>query len=98
MTSAIVENIVAQLQQQPIHSVPSLSALCLADMGNTGMAFLAVPQNPPRNRNWTGSGRWVHWAKVAFEKYFMYKVKRGTSEPVYERISLRFMGVKRLKE
>lgn len=98
MTSAIVENIVAALAQQEAHSIPSLSALCLADMGNTGMAFLAVPQNPPRNRNWTGSGRWVHWAKVAFEKYFMYKVKRGTSEPVYEKVSLRLMGVKRLKD
>ncbi|RUO48542.1 NAD(P)/FAD-dependent oxidoreductase [Pseudidiomarina donghaiensis] len=97
MTSAIVENMKALMAQSNTLVEPTLSALCLADMGNTGAAFLAIPQNPPRNRNWTGSGRWVHWAKVAFEKYFMYKVWRGTSEPIYEKISLRFMGIERLK-
>src|SRR5690554_286419 len=83
MTSAIVHNIEVLENHREDLVEPTLSALCLADMGNTGAAFLAVPQNPPRNRNWTGSGRWVHWAKVAFEKYFMYKVRRGTSEPIY---------------
>ncbi|WP_417686516.1 NAD(P)/FAD-dependent oxidoreductase [Pseudidiomarina gelatinasegens] len=97
MTTAIVSNIEVLEAGGNDFVEPTLSALCLADMGNTGAAFLAVPQNPPRNRNWTGSGRWVHWAKVAFEKYFMYKIRRGTSEPVYERVSLRFMGVERLK-
>lgn len=97
MTSAIVTNIKASINGSEAWVEPTLSALCLADMGNTGAAFLAVPQNPPRNRNWTGSGRWVHWAKVAFEKYFMFKVKMGTSEPVYEKVGLRMMGIKRLK-
>ena len=98
MTTAIVHNICALVEDKQVDSIPTLSALCLADMGNTGAAFLAVPQNPPRNRNWTGSGKWVHLAKIAFEKYFMFKVKRGTSEPVYERIALKFMGVERLKD
>lgn len=97
MTTAIVSNIKASINGSEAWVEPTLSALCLADMGNTGAAFLAVPQNPPRNRNWTGSGRWVHWAKVAFEKYFMFKVKMGTSEPVYEKVGLRMMGIKRLK-
>lgn len=97
MTSAIVRNIQASLAGNEAWVEPTLSALCLADMGNTGAAFLAVPQNPPRNRNWTGSGRWVHWAKVAFEKYFLFKVRHGTSEPVYERVGLKMMGLKRLK-
>ncbi|MFC0445622.1 NAD(P)/FAD-dependent oxidoreductase [Pseudidiomarina halophila] len=97
MTTAIVTNIKASLGGSEAWVEPTLSALCLADMGNTGAAFLAIPQNPPRNRNWTGSGRWVHWAKVAFEKYFMFKVRNGTSEPVYEKVGLRMMGLKRLK-
>lgn len=97
MTTAIVQNIKANLTGHAAQVEPTLSALCLADMGNTGAAFLAVPQNPPRNRNWTGSGRWVHWAKVAFEKYFLFKVRHGTSEPVYERVGMRMMGLKRLK-
>lgn len=51
---------------------PTLNAICLADMGDKGTAFVALPQNPPRNVNWTSMGKWVHVAKVAFEKYFMY--------------------------
>lgn len=98
MTSAIVANIKATLDNEPATAEPTLSALCLADMGNTGIAFLAIPQNPPRNQNWTGSGRWVHWAKVGFEKYFFHKVRRGTSEPVYERVGMHMIGVHRLKQ
>ncbi|MGM0481994.1 MAG: NAD(P)/FAD-dependent oxidoreductase [Pseudomonadota bacterium] len=97
MTTAIVNNIKASLNEDEIWAEPTLSALCLADMGNTGSAFLAVPQNPPRNQNWTGSGRWVHWAKVGFEKYFMYKVRHGNSQPIYESFGLRMMGLRRLK-
>ncbi|WP_289116731.1 FAD/NAD(P)-binding oxidoreductase [uncultured Idiomarina sp.] len=97
MTSAIVANIKATLEDEAATAEPTLSALCLADMGNTGMTFLAVPQNPPRNQNWTGSGRWVHWAKVGFEKYFFHKVRHGTSEPVYEKVGMRMMGLSRLK-
>lgn len=39
----------------------------------------------------------VHLAKIAFEKYFMRKVRKGISEPFYERMMLKFMGVVRLK-
>ena len=28
--------------------------------------------------------KWVHLAKVAFEKYFHDKMKNGSSEPIYE--------------
>ncbi len=53
MVSAVAANIRASLDQRPVDNVPTLGALCLADMGNTGMAFLAVPQAPPRNITWT---------------------------------------------
>ena len=45
-----------------------------------------MPQNPPRNVNWASSGKWVHVAKVAFEKYFLHKVRAGTTEPYYEKV------------
>jgi len=34
---------------------------------------------------------------VAFEKYFLRKMKKGTTEPLYEKIVLSAMGIKKLK-
>ena len=73
------------------------NAFCLADFGDKGVAFLAQPQNPPRNMNWAGEGRWVHWAKIAFEKYFMRKVRKGQTEPFFERTIMGMTKVTRLK-
>ena len=38
----------------------------------------------------------IHLAKVAFEKYFMRKMKTGNSEPLYEKYVLKALGIKRL--
>ena len=43
-------------------------------------------------------GQWVHIAKIAYEKYFLYKVKKGTSEPIYEKYTLKALGIERLKD
>ena len=96
MVTAIVRNIAAELAGQPVTARGSWNAICLADMGSTGAVFVALPQIPPRNVNWFKKGRWVHWAKVLFEKYFIYKMKQGTSEPLYEKYVLRALGVRRL--
>lgn len=97
MVTATAHNIKDELAGKEPSDIPSLSALCLADLGDTGVAFLAVPQIPPRNTTWASHGRWVHWAKVGFEIYFMRKIRKGISEPFYERIMLKIMGVVRLK-
>ncbi len=97
MITAIVQNIAADLAGKPATAQGSWNAICLADLGNTGVAFVALPQIPPRNVNWMRKGRWVHWAKIAFEKYFIYKMKRGKSEPIYERFVLKALGVRRLE-
>jgi sulfide:quinone oxidoreductase len=39
----------------------------------------------------------VHYAKIAFEKYFIRKMKKGTSEPVYEKYILKALGIERLE-
>jgi sulfide:quinone oxidoreductase len=36
-------------------------------------------------------------AKVAFEKYFLYKLRRGESEPFYEKLLLDVPGLGKLK-
>ena len=97
MVTATVQNIGEELKGgQPTHK-PTWNALCLADLGNTGMVFFAKPQNPPRNVNWSASGKWVHLAKVAFEKYFLGKVRRGMSEPFIEKYLLGLLKMHRLK-
>ena len=96
MVTAIVENIAADLNGRDATARATWNAVCLADMGDTGAAFVALPQIPPRNVNWFMKGKWVHLAKVAFEKYFMRKMRTGNTEPVLERYVLKRFGVERL--
>ena len=44
-------------------------------MGNNGAAYLSEPQVPLRDINWMRQGRWVHLAKIDFEKYFINKIR-----------------------
>lgn len=97
MMEAIVENIADELDgRQPSHEA-SWNAICLADFGDSGVAFVAQPQIPPRNVNWASQGKWVHQAKVMFERYFLYKVRHGRAEPFYEKLALKMLGVGKLK-
>jgi len=96
MVSAIVHNIADELAGRPATAQGTWNAICLADMGDTGAAFVALPQIPPRNVNWFKKGKWVHLAKIAFEKYFIRKMRTGNSEPVYEKYVLKALGIVRL--
>ena len=98
MVTAIVHNIADELQGRTPDTKATWNAICLADMGDTGAAFVALPQIPPRNVNWFKKGKWVHLAKIAFEKYFMRKMKSGNSEPIYEKYVLKALGIVRLAE
>ncbi len=96
MVTAIVHNIADELNGRTACTKATWNAICLADMGDTGAAFVALPQIPPRNVNWFKKGKWVHLAKIAFEKYFMRKMRSGNSEPVYEKYVLKALGIVRL--
>ncbi|MFA5984875.1 MAG: FAD/NAD(P)-binding oxidoreductase [Methylococcaceae bacterium] len=98
MVTATAHNIRDELDGKEPSYKGTWNALCLADFGDSGIAFLAMPQIPPRNVQWASRGRWVHWAKIGYEKYFMRKVSKGLSEPFYERLPLKLFGVKRLKD
>ncbi len=97
MVTATAHNIRAVLDGKEPAEKATWNAVCLADFGDTGAAFVALPQIPPRNVNWFSEGKWVHLAKIAFEKYFMSKMKRGTSEPVYEKVVMNALGIMKLK-
>ena len=98
MMTAIAHNLKADIEGGVADAKGTWSAICLADMGDTGAAFVAIPQIPPRNVTWFKKGKWVHLAKVAFEKYFMHKMKTGSSEPVFEKYTLKALGINRLKD
>ncbi len=97
MVSAITENLRDELAGKPARAIATWNALCLADMGDKGFAFIALPQIPPRNVTRAMTGRWVHLAKVAFEKYFLRKVRKGKADPAYEKYILKAFGIARLK-
>ena len=97
MVTATVQNLTEILAgKEPTHHA-TWNAFCLADFGDRGVAFIALPQIPPRNTNWSGSGRWVHWAKIGFEKYYLRKIKQGRVEPFWEKYAMRLMGVQKLR-
>ncbi|MDD5297882.1 MAG: FAD/NAD(P)-binding oxidoreductase [Rhodocyclaceae bacterium] len=97
MVTATAHNLRAMLDgKEPVEKA-TWNAICLADFGDSGAAFVALPQIPPRNVNWFSEGKWVHLAKVAFEKYFLRKMKKGTSEHVFEKLVLNALGIMKLK-
>lgn len=96
MVTSIVHNIADELKGATPNTTATWNAICLADMGDTGAAFVAIPQIPPRNVAWFKKGKWVHLAKIAFEKYFIRKMKKGTSEPLYEKYILKLLGIEKL--
>uniref|UniRef100_E6QT22 Sulfide-quinone reductase n=1 Tax=mine drainage metagenome TaxID=410659 RepID=E6QT22_9ZZZZ len=97
MVTATAHNIRLALDGKEPEEKATWNAICLADFGDTGAAFVALPQIPPRNTNWFKEGKWVHLAKIAFEKYFIRKMKSGATEPMYERFILKTMGITKLK-
>jgi sulfide:quinone oxidoreductase len=97
MVTATALNIGKLLRGEAPTARASWNAVCLADFGDGGVAFVAQPQIPPRNVNWASKGKWVHLAKVAFEKYFLRKMRTGVSEPFYEKFLLRRLGIGKLK-
>ena len=98
MVTATAHNIRALLDgKEPIEKA-TWNAVCLADFGDTGIAFVALPQIPPRNVNWFSEGKWVHLAKIAFEKYFLRKIRKGNVGPLYENITLKALGISKLRK
>lgn len=97
MVTAIAMNLKAELNGQEPSDEATWNAVCLADFGDGGVAFVAQPQIPPRNLNWSSEGKWVHLAKIGFEKYFIHKIRRGTSEPFYEKLALHALGIRKLR-
>jgi sulfide:quinone oxidoreductase len=98
MVTATAINIGDLLRNVAATAEATWNAVCLADFGDSGVAFVAEPEIPPRNVNWASKGVWVHYAKVAFEKFFLRKIRLGDSEPFYERFVLEQLGIRKIKK
>jgi sulfide:quinone oxidoreductase len=86
----VVHNILAHFGDAPLMSHVPQRAKWLNDMGNTGATYLSEPQVPLRDINWMRQGRWVHQAKVDFEKYFVNRIRlqpAGQAPSVASRIA-----------
>ncbi len=82
---------------------PTLEALCFAELGETGIVYIAAPVIPDpttgrRRYSYAVQGVWVNWVKAAFEQYFMVKMRLGLGLPWFESWSLKMMfGLSLLK-
>ena len=63
MVTATALNIGQLVRGETVTHEATWNAICLADFGDSGVAFVAMPQNPPRNVNWASRGRWVMWPR-----------------------------------
>lgn len=97
MVHAAAKNIRCMIDGEDLCHEATWNAICIADFGDGGVGFIAMPQIPPRNVNWSADGGWVHLAKVAFEKYFLGKIRRGAAEPFYEKAVFDMLGVHKIK-
>ena len=78
MVTASAHNIADELVgKEPIHKA-TWNALCLADFGDSGVAFLAIPQISPRNTTWLAEGKWVHLAKVVLKNISCVKYEKAS--------------------
>jgi len=98
MSTAIVHNIAHELRGEEPETCGTWNAICLADMGDTGAAFVAIPQIPPRNVTWFKKGKWVHHAKIGFEKYFLRKMRKGNTDSIFEKYVLKALGITKLED
>ncbi len=90
MAKVAAHNIAADIQGGARTTMPigDLSAICVLDAGNGGIVFKAdhvlahgryAGGDEPTARVMTGPQ--AHWAKLAFERYFLASRKRGVTVP-----------------
>ncbi|MEN9280193.1 MAG: FAD-dependent oxidoreductase [Gloeomargarita sp. DG_1_4_bins_134] len=97
MAMVAAHNMAVQLGVKPAPwRIPTLEALCFAEYGDTGIAYIAAPVLPDpgsgqRRYAYAVQGMWVNWAKAAFEHYFLAKMRLGWGIPWFEQWGLRLL-------
>jgi NADH dehydrogenase FAD-containing subunit len=80
MARVAAENIASQVRgEAPAReeNFKDFPAVCIMDAGNNGVIILADKMLPPRKHGVMIPGPQSHAAKIAFEKYFLWKTRHG---------------------
>ena len=80
MARVAATNIASQIRgEEPTkeENFSDIPAVCIMDGGNNGVVILADRMLPPRKHGVMIPGPQSHAAKLAFEKYFMWKMRHG---------------------
>jgi sulfide:quinone oxidoreductase len=79
MARVAAGNIAADIQGGSRHRLPldELAAICVLDAGNNGVIFKANNVLGDKSSARMMAGPQAHWAKLAFERYFLASRKRG---------------------
>lgn len=82
MAKVAAHNIVARIKGGKEHYLEfgDINALCIMDAGSQGVILLSDRLIRPRRHEWLIPGPWSHWAKLGFEKYYLWKMKTGRTE------------------
>lgn len=75
MAQAAAHNIAAEITGGEKVDGLCLPATCIADAGDTAFYLSADPFLPPRNKVVHRKGRWAHYLKLAFEKYYVARIR-----------------------
>lgn len=81
MAHSAAKNIAALIEGKPLTPKPQrdIDAKCILDAGNQGIIMYTDRVYAPTQRRWQTliPGPWAHWAKLAFERYFLWKMRTG---------------------
>jgi sulfide:quinone oxidoreductase len=80
MAKDAAKSIAADILGKSAPETEPVGALCIMDMGHTAALMKAYPVLPPRREAELKVGINYKWAKQAFEKYYLWKIKRGLTQ------------------
>ncbi|MDP2167734.1 MAG: FAD-dependent oxidoreductase [Thermodesulfovibrionales bacterium] len=79
MALAAARTIASEIRGTAMPGPYEMNVLCLMDMGTTAAYMSAKPLLPPRQETTLKKALWARWMKMAFERYFLFKMKHGLS-------------------
>ncbi len=77
MAKTAAATIVSDVTGKAPPTPEELGVVCLMDMGKTAAIMKAYPVLPPRQSSYMKKAIWAKWMKIGFERYFLWKMKRG---------------------